>query len=78
VHFATEELDGGPAVIQGRVPVLAGDDAKTLAARVLEIEHLIYPHAAALYAAGRLACREGSAWLDGRRLDEPLQFTPGD
>ena len=75
VHFATEELDGGPRIIQGRVAVEPGDTAATLAARVLQIEHQIYPQAAALFAAGRLECRDGSAWLDGKRLDEPLQYT---
>jgi phosphoribosylglycinamide formyltransferase-1 len=61
-------------VIQGRVPVKADDTAQTLAARVLEVEHRIYPKAAALFAAGRLEYRDGNAWLDGERLDEPLQF----
>lgn len=74
VHFATEELDGGPRIIQGRVPVKASDTAETLAARVLEIEHKIYPQAAALFAAGRLEYRDGHAWLDGERLDEPIRF----
>ncbi len=73
VHFATEELDGGPRIIQGRVPVLADDTAESLAARVLQVEHQIYPSAAALYAAGRLEYRDGDAWLDGQRLEEPLQ-----
>ena len=74
VHFATAELDGGPRIIQGRVPVRADDDAGSLAARVLEVEHRIYPMAAELFAAGRLAYRDGAAWLDGERLDEPLQW----
>jgi len=72
VHFATEELDGGPRVIQGRVPVLGDDTAATLAARVLEVEHRIYPQAISLFAEGRLEYRQGDAWLDGRRLDEPI------
>ncbi len=75
VHFVTEELDGGPPVIQGRVPVKAGDTATTLAARVLTVEHRIYPEAAALYAAGRLEYRDGHAWLDDQILDKPLQYT---
>ena len=75
VHFATAELDGGPRIIQGRVPVLADDTAGTLAARVLEIEHRIYPEAARLFAAGRLEYRDGQAWLDGRRLAEPMQYS---
>ena len=74
VHFATEELDGGPPIIQGRVPVLPDDTADTLAARVLAVEHRIYPEAAALFAAGRLRCKDGGAWLDGERLDQPIQY----
>lgn len=74
VHFATEELDGGPRIIQGRVPVEPGDTADSLAARVLKIEHVIYPRAAGLFAAGRLEYRDGSAWLDGAPLDGPLQI----
>ena len=74
VHFVTEELDGGPAIIQGRVPVLPDDDATTLAARVLSVEHRIYPRAAALLATGRVELRHGEAWLDGRPLGEPLRL----
>jgi phosphoribosylglycinamide formyltransferase 1 len=51
VHFVTAELDAGPIIAQGRVPVLPGDDAETLAARVLKEEHRIYP--AALEAVAR-------------------------
>ena len=45
VHFVTAELDGGPIVLQATVPVLANDDASTLAKRVLEQEHQLYPNA---------------------------------
>jgi phosphoribosylglycinamide formyltransferase-1 len=45
VHFVTAELDDGPVILQAKVPVLADDDADTLAARVLEQEHLLYPAA---------------------------------
>ena len=74
VHFVTAELDGGPPIIQARVPVMPDDDADTLAARVLNVEHRIYPQAAALIAAGRLKYRDGSAWLDGELLLEPILF----
>lgn len=74
VHFATAELDGGPQIIQGRVRVEPDDTAKSLAARVLRVEHQIYPQAAALFAAGRLEYRDGAAWLDGNRLTAPIQF----
>jgi phosphoribosylglycinamide formyltransferase-1 len=45
VHYVSEELDAGPIIAQARIPVLAGDDAETLAARVLVEEHRIYPQA---------------------------------
>lgn len=74
VHFVTAKLDGGPPIIQARVPVMPDDDADTLAARVLNVEHQIYPQAATLIAAGRLKYRDGSAWLDGELLLEPILF----
>ncbi len=72
VHFVTLELDGGPVVLQARVPILPGDDEDSLAARVLREEHVIYPRCVGWFAAGRLAFRDGAAWLDGRRLDAPV------
>jgi phosphoribosylglycinamide formyltransferase 1 len=74
VHFVTAELDAGPMILQGRVPVLADDTERILSARVQAVEHKIYPEAAALFASGRLEFRNGESWLDGSRLDEPLQF----
>jgi phosphoribosylglycinamide formyltransferase-1 len=74
VHFVTPELDGGPVVLQARVPVLPGDDEDTLAARVLRQEHVIYPRVVSWFAQGRLAFRDGAAWLDGNRLETPLQL----
>jgi phosphoribosylglycinamide formyltransferase-1 len=58
VHFVRPELDEGPIVAQAAVPVLDGDTADDLAARVLEAEHRLYPHALALVAAGSV-CVEG-------------------
>ena len=74
VHFVTPELDGGPVVLQARVPVLPGDDEDTLAARVLRKEHVIYPRCVGWFAAGRLALRDGAVWLDGRPLDAPVML----
>jgi phosphoribosylglycinamide formyltransferase-1 len=74
VHFVTADLDSGAAIIQGRVPVLPGDTADELAARVLKVEHRIYPEAAAMIASGRLEYRDGCAWLDDKKLKKPLQF----
>jgi phosphoribosylglycinamide formyltransferase-1 len=72
VHFVTDELDGGPLIIQARVPVLPGDDAETLAARVLAREHRIYPLAVRWFAEGRLrlGC-DGLPRLDGAVLEIP-------
>ncbi|MES1195927.1 MAG: phosphoribosylglycinamide formyltransferase [Steroidobacter sp.] len=74
VHFVTEELDGGPLVIQARVAVLSGDDENSLAQRVLKQEHQIYPEAIRLFASGRLRYANNKAWLDGKELVTPLQF----
>ncbi len=72
VHFVTPELDGGPVVLQARVPVLAGDDEDTLAARVLRQEHIIYPRVVGWFATGRLVLRDDAVCLDGRRIEAPL------
>jgi phosphoribosylglycinamide formyltransferase 1 len=72
VHFVTRELDGGPVVLQARVPVRDDDDEASLAARVLAQEHRIYPQAVAWFATGRLRFADGAAWLDGTRLDRPM------
>ncbi len=77
VHFVTAELDSGAAIIQGRVPVLPEDTAEELAARVLQVEHRIYPQAAAMFAAGRLKYRDACAWLDGERLLTFARYRPG-
>jgi phosphoribosylglycinamide formyltransferase 1 len=72
VHFVTAELDGGPLVLQSKVPVLAGDTEATLAARVQTTEHVIYPRVIGMVAEGRLTWDEGRVRLDGRLLDTPL------
>lgn len=72
VHFVTRELDGGPVVLQARVPVRDGDDEASLAARVLEQEHRIYPRTIGWFASGRLRYHAGRAWLDGQPLESPL------
>lgn len=64
VHFVTEELDGGPPILQARVPILEGDNADTLAARVRAEEHKIYPLAIKWFVAGRLRLGSEGAQLD--------------
>lgn len=73
VHFVTAELDAGAVILQAEVPVLADDTAETLAARVLVEEHKIYPQAVAWFCTGRLSFKQGYAYLDGKRLIEPLK-----
>ncbi len=68
VHFVTEELDGGPAVVHAAVPVLKNDSAETLAQRVLEKEHLIFPLAAQWFVSDRLVLTNRGAELDGELL----------
>lgn len=74
VHFVTPELDGGPRIIQARVPVGADDDEASLAARVQAEEHRIYPLAVSWFCAGRLRCEHDRAVLDGEVLREPIQY----
>ena len=71
VHFVRPEMDTGPIIIQARVPVLPGDDADTLAARVLEQEHIIYPRALRLIAEGRVTVEGERALIDGAAVDAP-------
>lgn len=79
VHFVTAELDGGPVVLQARVPVLPDDDAASLAARVLEQEHRIYPLAVGWFAAGRLRLgADGRPWLDGAPMQGTRIIDPDD
>jgi phosphoribosylglycinamide formyltransferase-1 len=72
VHFVTRELDGGPVVLQARVPVRDDDDEATLSARVLAEEHRIYPECIGWFAAGRLQLRDGVVMLDGQPLLAPV------
>lgn len=61
VHFVTEGMDEGPIIGQAAVPVVAGDTADSLAARVLTVEHKLYPLALRLLA-------EGKVWMDGGKV----------
>jgi phosphoribosylglycinamide formyltransferase-1 len=71
VHYVTAELDGGPSIIQAREPILPGDTAETLAARVVELEHAIYRIAARWHIQGRLRLTEQGVLLD----DTPIPAT---
>lgn len=65
VHFVRPAMDAGPIIVQTEVPVKAGDDADTLAARILEAEHVIYPQALRLIAEGRVRIEGEAVVIDG-------------
>ncbi|WP_454629036.1 phosphoribosylglycinamide formyltransferase [Bradyrhizobium cenepequi] len=76
VHFVIPETDAGPIVVQGAVAVADGDTPETLAARVIRIEHQIYPEALRLLAAGQLRlegdiCRTAVSAASGGTLISP-------
>lgn len=71
VHFVSNELDSGPVVIQAEVPVLADDTEESLAGRVLQQEHVIYPMAIAWFIDGRLKLNGNKALLNNIELHRP-------
>ncbi|WNO61920.1 phosphoribosylglycinamide formyltransferase [Rheinheimera sp. MMS21-TC3] len=68
VHFVTEQLDGGPVILQAKVPVFSDDDVASLAERVHEQEYRIYPLVIKWFCQNRLQQRADQAWLDGNLL----------
>lgn len=70
VHFVTEELDGGPNVLQAKVPISHAETAESLAGKVLTQEHQIYPRAIKWFAEGRLKMSDNQAVLDQKILPE--------
>lgn len=76
VHFVTEELDGGPGVLQTLVPILADDTEASLASRVLKEEHRIYPEVVHWFCSGRLRLGVHGPVLDDQLLAAPLQRLP--
>lgn len=74
IHFATNELDGGPVILQATVPILEGDSPDSLAGRVLEKEHIIYPLSIGWFCEGRIAMQGNRVIKDGRPLHKPLML----
>lgn len=74
IHFVTAELDSGPVIIQGRVPVAPDDTPETLAAKVHAVEHRLYPLVIRWFAEGRLRMVDDAVVFDGRRLERPLDL----
>jgi len=76
VHFVVADMDAGPIVMQAAVPVLEDDDADTLAARVIRVEHKIYPLALKLLASGKLRVEGGRCHIEGASAQEQTLLVP--
>jgi phosphoribosylglycinamide formyltransferase-1 len=76
VHFVVPEMDSGPIIAQGAVAVRNDDDAASLAARVLGVEHRIYPLALALVAQDRVRVVDGRCVIDGTAANSGALIVP--
>jgi phosphoribosylglycinamide formyltransferase-1 len=76
VHFVRAELDAGPIVVQGTVPVRPDDTTESLAARVLEVEHRCYPLALELVASGRARVTGERVVIEGATSPEAALINP--
>jgi phosphoribosylglycinamide formyltransferase-1 len=76
VHFVVPEMDSGPVIAQGALAVRDDDTAETLAARVLAIEHTIYPLALRLVAEGRVTVADGRCRIAGAAADDHILIAP--
>jgi phosphoribosylglycinamide formyltransferase-1 len=76
VHFVRPETDSGPIVAQAAVPVVPGDDAESLAARILAAEHRLYPLALRLIAEGRVRVEDGRTHIAGWQAPAGLVLNP--
>jgi phosphoribosylglycinamide formyltransferase-1 len=76
VHFVVPEMDSGPIIAQARVPVVPDDTEAALAARVLAVEHRIYPLALKLVASGRVRVANERCVIDGAVSDDDAIFLP--
>ncbi len=70
VHFVVPEMDSGPIIAQGAVSLATGDTEEVLAARVLKVEHRIYPLALKLLAEGRIRVENGHCLIDGKPVPD--------
>ena len=70
VHYVTPALDGGPVIIQASVPILRRDTSHTLAQRVHQVEHQIYPLAIKWIATGQVTFRNGEVYYEGKPITE--------
>ncbi|MBP6367365.1 MAG: phosphoribosylglycinamide formyltransferase [Nitrosomonas sp.] len=77
VHFVTSQLDHGPIVIQAAIPVLPNDTESTLAARILQHEHRIYPQAVQWFMEDRIRLNNNYVEILDARIDEIALYSPG-
>ncbi|SFP49378.1 formyltetrahydrofolate-dependent phosphoribosylglycinamide formyltransferase [Nitrosomonas cryotolerans] len=77
VHFVTSQLDHGPIIIQAAVPVLPNDSEKTLATRVLQQEHRIYPQAVRWFMEDRLKLSYNYVEVDETSFNQTVLYSPG-
>jgi phosphoribosylglycinamide formyltransferase-1 len=78
VHFVVPEMDSGPIIAQGAVPLHDDDTEAVLAARVLAVEHRLYPLALSLVAAGRVSVVDGRCRVEGASAPDTILLVPGD
>jgi phosphoribosylglycinamide formyltransferase 1 len=76
VHFVVAEMDAGPIIAQGAVAVRPGETETSLAARVLAVEHHIYPLALKLVAEGRVRVVDGRCLIDGVAVPDAAELVP--
>jgi phosphoribosylglycinamide formyltransferase 1 len=76
VHFVVPEMDSGPIVMQGAVAVRDEDSEESLSARVLTVEHRIYPQALRLLAEGRVRIEGGRCLIDGKSVPDAAHLAP--
>jgi phosphoribosylglycinamide formyltransferase-1 len=76
VHFVTEGVDEGPIILQAAVPILDGDTPDTLAARILEQEHKLYPRAVQLFAEGRLQVAGRRVFIEAGKPEGESVISP--
>ena len=78
VHFVAREMDSGPIIAQGAIAVRSTDSEETLAMRVLEVEHRIYPLALKMVAEGRVRVENGRCLIDGIAVADGTDLVPDD
>ncbi|WP_417501958.1 phosphoribosylglycinamide formyltransferase [Marinobacter sp.] len=75
IHFVTEELDGGPVVAQAEVTITAEDTRETLAEKVQQKEHLLYPIVVRWFCEGRIQLGDDQVLFDGQAIETPMRLT---